>query len=93
MAGRICETARLGSDILLQVRKELTHPPGSLINVLFGYRVRDANVLRGAECFAGHGDHVSFVQQAGGQLRGGLDAAFANEPRDIRDKRRTRPPA
>src|SRR6266568_9440945 len=70
--------------LLLQPAEELSHPAGSFIDILLGYRIRDTDVLSGTEGLAGDSDHVSLVEQARGQLSGGANASLAQKGRDVR---------
>ena len=66
----VCVTSgktQSGFDKLLtELFEEFCHAAGSLVDALFGDRIRKADVLARAEGFAGHGDDVSLVKQTGG---------------------------
>src|ERR1035441_715423 len=66
-----------------QFAQELSHASCPLVDILPGHRVRDADVLDGAEGLARHGDDVGLVKQPRGQLGRRLDAALAQVGADI----------
>ncbi len=64
------DAPRVGHPILVeqlhQFGQEFRHAAGTLVDVLPGHRVGDADVLSRAKGLAGHGDDMGLVEQAGG---------------------------
>src|SRR6267142_2385827 len=73
-----------GIRIRSQRPEKLPHPLDAAIEFLLGGRVRQPDMLAGAETFAGNRDHVGLVQQAPGNIGGGPNAAPSKERAHVR---------
>ena len=64
-------------ECLGKAGEEVFHPDQAFFYVALRDSVGEPDMLLGAECFPGNRDDMGFMQQAGGQLGGGLCARLA----------------